>query len=176
VKLNLTSYLIIDQPSCYTIIYRSPQTSIDSLRIVGKQGVIYASGSPGAYIEFRTLFPDGIHFTVLQGNTSVYNGTWSWYGLNGYFYRVNLDSSVENVIAYTAGNQLSNPPTPSVKERSYLENTGFSPWMDFSRMAASVLMSWIVLPAIYLFILGSISAALAYLIGGSRNKLPLRLW
>jgi hypothetical protein len=176
VRLNLTSYLIIDQPSCYTIVYRSPEVNIDSLRVSGRRGIIYASGPPSAYIEFRTLSPNAIHFSVLQGNTSMSNGTWSWYGLKGYFYRVYLDSSVENVIVYTAEDTVKNPPLPSVKEKSYLDSIGFSPWTDFSRMAATVLMSWIVLPAVYLFILGSISAALAYLIGGSRNKLPLRLW
>ena len=177
VFITLKSPLIIDEPYCYFIVYRSGGVSVNSLIIQGDSGhLIVQSSAPNSYIEFRYIIGGSVVFSVYPYNLiHIVNGTWSWRGLKGYWNRILVPVNQSVLIIYSFNNG-GEPVPPVVKEKGYLGKTGFSPWMDFTRMASSILMSWIVLPAVYLFMLGSVSAALAYLIGGSREKLPFKVW
>ncbi len=178
VRLNLTSYILLDQPVCFSSVSRSYNVRIDSIGFTEKGGyMIVTSLQPGGYIEFRGA--SGITFELdiePVENIRIANGTWSWYGISGEWTRVLLPVNTTVTINYSVLQRNDSGVIPRVREKTYLSMIGLSPWMDFTKMASNILMSWIVLPAVYLFILGTVSSGLAYVIGGSKEKVPIRLW
>ncbi len=176
VKLELTAPLIIAQPLPLTAVVRSEGVEITSLKL-GELPLIVEARSlyKEGFIEFRYLSIDNATVIVRGSETSVVNGTWKWMGLEGRYVRVMLPEGEEVTIVIDVKREGS-LQSPQVEEISYLEVIGLSPWLDFNKMAANILLSWVVLPAVYLFILGAISSALAYVIGGSKSKVPLKLW
>ncbi len=177
VVLNLTSPLIIDEPLCYAIVLRSPMVSLSSILLGDHEGSFEAKGySDNSYIEFRWASGLSLSYTTApRENLTIVNGTWSWRGLEGRYTRIYLSSNQSVFIHYSFFGETEGGQ-PIVNQKSYLDSIGLSPWKDFTRFASSILMSWVVLPAIYLFILGAVSSAVAYLIGGARSRVPIKMW
>ena len=96
-----------------------------------------------------------------------------WYGIDFISYRVEIPPGDDVTVKILVGN-CKIPPSPKVDEYNYLGKRGFSLFRDFSETAASIFVQWIVLPTVYLFLLLSITAGVAYAIGGLRERFPMR--
>jgi hypothetical protein len=60
--------------------------------------------------------------------------------------------------------------------RPYTLSTGLSVKDRLAQTASQILLNYVVLPAVYVAILLSITSALAYTLSGARDKLPLKPW
>ena len=174
--VNLTAPLLITTLGSSVGVFRSHNLEV----------VIVSYGSNEVTLKARPVDGDG--FLIIRysmGCNVVISGQanqtllkdWSWGGLRGKEARIPISNKNDTMVEITvrsAGCTEANKPR--IKEVTYLDSIGLSPWKDFSRFAASILLSWVVMPAIFVFILGVISAALAYLIGGSKDKVPFKLW
>jgi len=174
--VNLTTPLLITTLGSNVGVFRSHNLEV----------VVVSYGSNEVSLKTRAIDGDG--FLVIRyplGCNVVISGQinqtllndWSWEGLIGKEAKITISNENDTPTEITIRNAgCPEAKKPRIKEVTYLDSIGLSPWKDFSRFAASILLSWVVMPAIFVFILGVISAALAYLIGGSKDKVPFKLW
>ena len=176
VQVTLKDPLLIREPLPLVAIYRSENVYIPEITL-GKPPVyvVALTNESNCYIEVRAPSTDIVNITYNGGVSKLVIGNWSWMGLEGKSYRLYLKPGEEAYITINV-TRIVEPNPPRVEEVSYLSVIGFSFWSGFNRLAANILLSWIILPAVYLFILGVIASALAGLIGGARAKVPLKLW
>ncbi len=176
VQLTLKDPLLIREPLPLIAIYRSEYVYIPKITLGNPPVYIDAlTNKSNCYIEVRALSTDVINITYSGGVSKLVIGNWSWMGLTGKSYRIYLKPGEEAHIAISIA-RIIEPNPPKVEEISYLNVIGFSLWSGFNKLAADILLSWIILPAVYLFILGVITSALASVIGGAKAKVPLKLW
>ncbi len=172
-------HVIWNHPSSFAIVgvsnvsiitsvhYSENGTSIilDTSRLTGEEKV-YASflkeceksvGISGNQIYVNTFDSEwyGLKVRTLTFNIAPSNGTAR---IDIYFYKCPL-----------------NTVFPDVEETPYLKDKGFSILNDLTQEASSIIISWLVLPSIYLFLLLSITVGVSYIIGGLRERIPIRI-
>ena len=175
--LDVKAPLVLYSPFPYVAIFRSENIEAgitlnerDSIVVVAK-----AHNYQG-YIELRYSSNCTVYSHYSGSLASYVNGTFSWRGVEGYYERFYINGNETAKLTFTFQGCKGELTQPLVKEVSYMRTLGFSLTSDFTRLAASVIMSWVVLPAVYMVILGAVSSGLAYVIGGAREKVPFRAW
>ena len=123
----------------------------------------------GEYVE--ALAPEGCEISLsYTGDGHVDEGSWSWLGVTGTFKRYTADSSgFHQVVVAFSGDCPSQPNLPEIEDYAldYLGLAGLS-----RNTIPNMLLSLLLLPSIYLFILSSITAAMARFLGGRERLLP----
>jgi hypothetical protein len=162
--VHLEDVVIVDERGVYLLVGNGSVSSISE-----EEGTkrVYL-GEPGQHVLLvhpSTCYID-VDGPVLTRSTSMWNN----------ILVVSNEIFVENT---------SEPIMISVKHcsapsidlyRPYTLSTGLSVKDRFAQTASQILLNYVVLPAVYVAILLSITSALAYTLSGARDKLPLKPW
>uniref|UniRef100_A0A7J3ZLX1 Uncharacterized protein n=1 Tax=Fervidicoccus fontis TaxID=683846 RepID=A0A7J3ZLX1_9CREN len=177
VVLDVRAPLILYSPLPYVAVFRSENIEANiTLSDRDRMVVIARAHAYQGYIELRFSKRCSVYSYHDGGVASYVNGTFSWRGIEGHYERFNINDNETARLEFVFRGCEGEPTHPSVREVSYMGTLGFSLTSDFTRLAASVVMSWVVLPAVYMVILGAVSSGLAYVIGGAREKVSFRAW
>ncbi|MEB3816449.1 MAG: hypothetical protein LRS46_00695 [Desulfurococcales archaeon] len=125
--------------------------------------------SSGEYLEVDAPKGCRVEFNY-TGPATPDKGSWYWLGVEGYYLRLTASQAgYFNVTISFSGSCNANPELPPVKDYAfdYLGLTNYS-----RSLTPKLLMGFVVLPALYLFILSSVTFALARLLGGRERLIP----
>ncbi len=124
-----------------------------------------------SYFTIRVPSTCNITFSSNGGDLSVFS--WSWAGIYGKAYRLSFSNSSSYTINITINS--CKKPNPDLGETfNYLDKVGqLGTFTDIDFIEA-FLLYYLTIPFLYTFILLSITAGLARLLGG-RDRLPIRL-
>jgi len=152
----------------YTIAYYS-DGSVDYLS-AGPYGFNLTIELPqGEYVEVLT--PSGCSASITySGDGQVEEGSWEWAGLTGSYLRYTaLAGGVHTLSVAISGSCNAKPEMPPQEDYA-LDYLGLAS-ISVDRVP-KMLLSLILLPSIYLFMLTSLTAALARFLGGRERFLP----
>jgi len=166
-NLTLKAPSILYQ-SGYEIVLTSSQQVLNLERLpAGVNANVYLN--EGDFVEVD--IPEGCTADLqVNGTTTIDEGSWSWMGINGQYYRVEaLEAGVVNVTVTFQGTCNEKPQLPPIKDYvfDYLGLAHFS-----RKTLPNMIVGFILLPSIYVFMLSSITFAIARLLGGRERIIP----
>jgi hypothetical protein len=123
----------------------------------------------GEYVE--ALAPSGCTIEIsYTGDGYISEGSWEWLGISGSYKRYTASSSGDHSLTVTFyGSCQAKPSLPQVEDYAldYLGLTNLS-----SQTIPALLLSLLLLPTLFIFLLSSIAAALARFLGGREKIIP----
>lgn len=166
-NLTLKASSILFQEGYKAVITSSRQV----LNLKRSPGELTASVylNSGDFIEVDV--PEGCTADFhVDGTVVVKEGSWEWLGLNGWYYR--MDASEPGIVNLTVSFQgvcSEKPQPPEAKDYifDYLGLASFS-----SKTLPNLVVGFILLPSIFIFMLSSITFAIARLLGGRGGITP----
>jgi hypothetical protein len=174
-NLTMTGYnLTLRAPSIlfqegYKAVLTSSRQLLELNRSANRLSVsIYLNN--GDFIEIEVPETCTAYFQTNSTRITVEEGSWEWLGLNGLYYR--LEAVKPGIVSLNVSFQgvcKEEPQLPSAKDYilDYLGLAGFS-----SKTLPNLVVGFILLPSIFIFILSSITFALARLLGGRERIIP----
>ncbi|MEM1619861.1 MAG: hypothetical protein QXU97_01440 [Fervidicoccaceae archaeon] len=176
IVLETRSLYLLRELEPLTAIYRSSNVGVRVLSTNERslEVEVEAHGGSG-YLEVRYPSSCNVEVQALGAGVEVEEASFEWAQLEGLVKKVGIPG---NSTVFVRAEVIECGPlkTPMTSERRFVDSIGFSPSTDLTRLAASLILSLVVMPAVYVALLSSAAGAIAYLIGGARERLPMVVW